>query len=167
MLKGDDKIINEETLREGIRYQETNPHEDLLKEVCKRADVGYGRIDYSLLGEELQVWEINTNPTLIPAGRIHPLSRPLVVRFTRAFSEAMTALDVEDPPGGRISIRVIEPQGESAREVRPRTRPRRPAFVARMPPRLKGLVVELVVRILRRPLLKVVDRRLASIRSGS
>ena len=54
-----------ELLREELAYVEANPDEAQLREVFELANVAYGRVDYSRLDGELQVWEINTNPTIV------------------------------------------------------------------------------------------------------
>lgn len=46
-------------------YVAANPHERQLRELFALAGITYGRIDYSLLGDALQVWEINTNPIIV------------------------------------------------------------------------------------------------------
>jgi hypothetical protein len=36
--------------------------------VCRLAHIRWGRIDYSLLGGRIQVWEINANPLFVLPG---------------------------------------------------------------------------------------------------
>jgi hypothetical protein len=43
-------------------------HEASLREIFRLARIEYGRMDYALLGGRLQVWEINTNPTIATPG---------------------------------------------------------------------------------------------------
>jgi hypothetical protein len=43
---------------------EDNPHEAWLRRVCELGGVEYGRVDYGMLDGRLQLWEINTNPTI-------------------------------------------------------------------------------------------------------
>ena len=50
--------------QENKTYVETNPHAEQIKAIFKIARIQYGRIDYSFRGENMQVWEINTNPTI-------------------------------------------------------------------------------------------------------
>jgi hypothetical protein len=52
----------EEFVREEREYIEANPHADELKGIFALARIEYGRIDYGVLGDAIQVWEINTNP---------------------------------------------------------------------------------------------------------
>jgi len=53
-----------ELARERDLYLIRNPHEEALREIFELAGIEFGRIDYSLLDGETQVWEINTNPTV-------------------------------------------------------------------------------------------------------
>lgn len=55
----------EEIVLEEQEYVKTNPHESALKEIAKIARIEYGRIDYSMLNNVPQVWEINTNPIIL------------------------------------------------------------------------------------------------------
>jgi len=47
-----------------LGYVQDNPHQDWLRRVSALAGVEYGRIDYAMLGDRPQLWEINTNPTI-------------------------------------------------------------------------------------------------------
>jgi hypothetical protein len=57
-----------ELLREEAQYVEHNPHEDTLREIFDLARIQYGRMDYAILDDRVQVWEINTNPTIVGGG---------------------------------------------------------------------------------------------------
>jgi hypothetical protein len=52
-------------IEEELSYVKTNPHSDELMKIFEMAGIRYGRIDYSLRGGRIQVWEINTNPMLV------------------------------------------------------------------------------------------------------
>lgn len=58
-------------------YLLTNPHEAEIARIFDLGGFDYGRIDYSLLDGKLQVWEINSNPTV----------RHLTPRLTAGFEE--------------------------------------------------------------------------------
>jgi hypothetical protein len=62
--KSGSSLTNQATVREEAQNFETNPHEAWLRHIFELANVEYGRIDYGVANGELQVWEINTNPTL-------------------------------------------------------------------------------------------------------
>ena len=87
----------------------SNPHEHELRRIFSTARIEYGRIDYALLGERIQVWEINTNPGFLPLqGRkkftgIRPRflqlyresldpRHDLKLHFLRQYREALAAL---------------------------------------------------------------------------
>lgn len=73
LLKKPDIVDTAEVLEE-IQYLEQNPHPHAspLRAIFRRAGIEYGRIDYSLLNGEIQVWEINTNPSITPESAIAP-----------------------------------------------------------------------------------------------
>lgn len=54
-------------LNRELDYLCQNPHAEKLREICSLAQIQYGRIDYSMDQDgNLQVWEINTNPVILP-----------------------------------------------------------------------------------------------------
>jgi hypothetical protein len=57
-------LVDERWIEIERRHLEENPHEDRLREIFALSRVDYGRIDYSLRDGEIEVWEINTHPTL-------------------------------------------------------------------------------------------------------
>lgn len=57
-------ITDEDALKEERAYLEQNPHEEWIREIFRFARIQYGRMDYGLLRNAPQVWEINTNPML-------------------------------------------------------------------------------------------------------
>ncbi len=78
---------------------ETNPHERQLREIFRRARIDFGKIDYAMLGDRLQVWEINTNPN-ISWGPIQEDSERKAVLSQRAerTAAAFAEIDVQDAP---------------------------------------------------------------------
>jgi hypothetical protein len=46
-------------------YIAANPHTDAVMQVFDKADMQYGRIDYTLVNGRLVVFEINSNPTIL------------------------------------------------------------------------------------------------------
>ncbi len=51
-------------------YVDTNPHEAALRRIFHIARIEYGRIDYAVVDERIQVFEINTNPAAPAAGHL-------------------------------------------------------------------------------------------------
>jgi hypothetical protein len=64
MLKGESNDLSESQARDALAYVRDNPHGSVLSEIFDLAGVDYGRVDYSMRGSAIQVWEINLNPTL-------------------------------------------------------------------------------------------------------
>ncbi len=46
-------------------YIRKNPHENELRQIARYAGIEFGRIDYAMTDKGMQVFEINTNPTVI------------------------------------------------------------------------------------------------------
>lgn len=87
--------------KEKLAYLYGNPHEEWIRQIFRHAGLTFGRIDYGMLHDRPQVWEINTNPTVTdltprltkafeaidhdgPAGRSVPFAVPVAVRRARA-----------------------------------------------------------------------------------
>ncbi|HEX5131351.1 MAG TPA: hypothetical protein VFX92_02565 [Candidatus Krumholzibacteria bacterium] len=64
MVKDTD-VVDPAVLAAERAFLESNPHRAWLKESFALAGTDYGRMDYSLMGDTPQLWEINTNPVLI------------------------------------------------------------------------------------------------------
>lgn len=91
-------IVDADTVREELDYLEANPHAEVLRRVCRMANIAYGRIDYALLDGKPQIWEINTTPQIItPPGEDVPERTPVHEKFTAAFVAAMDVIDPQGP----------------------------------------------------------------------
>jgi hypothetical protein len=103
-------------LEKELRYVDANPHGDRIREVFDLAGMGYGRIDYSMLGDRMQVWEINSNGIIVPFRQRDRVERAEVHRrFAERFDAALRQLDVpaegspvvmELPPAAPTPLRV-------------------------------------------------------------
>jgi len=94
MVKTTD-LTSDEQLAEEVAYVESNPHAGALQEICRLAHIGYGRIDYAIHDGCLQVWEINTTPSLVsPPGPGDALRRRAHQGFLAAFTAAVDAIDI-------------------------------------------------------------------------
>jgi hypothetical protein len=59
-------LVDDARLGEELAYVERNPHAREVRAVFELAGIDYGRVDYGLTRDgRLQVWEINTNPTIV------------------------------------------------------------------------------------------------------
>ena len=59
-------LVNDATVAEERAFIEDFPHREPLTAIFRLAGVDYGRIDYGVLDGRIQVWEINTNPVVVP-----------------------------------------------------------------------------------------------------
>lgn len=64
VTKFEGRITDPPAAEADLRYVDNNPHEAWLRRVCELGGVEYGRVDYGVLDGRLQLWEINTNPTI-------------------------------------------------------------------------------------------------------
>lgn len=66
-------VINASLAAEESAYIARGPHARDVMAVFELAGIDYGRIDYTLTGDRIQVFEINTNPMLVPkVAALHP-----------------------------------------------------------------------------------------------
>lgn len=63
MVKSSGRHRSVASAAEELEYIRSNPHRDYLAEVFKIANIDYGRVDYGIVDGQLQIYEINTNPT--------------------------------------------------------------------------------------------------------
>lgn len=93
-------------VEEERQYLESHPHEAELRKIFDLAKIDYGRIDYSMLDGQIQVWEINTNPNItsppmkIAAGRL-----PTQWVFMKQLQDAFEAADLK-ADGAAVWLRV-------------------------------------------------------------
>jgi hypothetical protein len=59
--------LGEERKRELAAFILTNPHSDQLRSIFDVAQIQYGRADFCVVDGKVQIFEINTNPTIIQA----------------------------------------------------------------------------------------------------
>jgi hypothetical protein len=95
-------------------YNLSNPHEDWIRRVFEMAGIDYGRIDYGIGADTLQLWEINLNPTIGPGPG--PVPAPFPPALDRIMWEGRNAyiggvkraLLALDPDAGteRVTLRL-------------------------------------------------------------
>jgi hypothetical protein len=94
-----------ELYAEEARLLRENPYAAALQRAFELAGIEYGRADFGLVGGRVQVYEINTNPTLKP-GLPHPdAQRRQNLEF--AWEQHLAALRALDPgplPGPPVAI---------------------------------------------------------------
>lgn len=93
MVKSADLCAPQQLVEE-LAYLECNPHAEALLEVCRLANISYGRVDYAMRQGRVQVWEINTTPAVIHPAGVHDTVRARAhERFTELFSAALDELE--------------------------------------------------------------------------
>jgi len=93
MLKGVSSVADEASeLSEELQYVENNPHEQYLRGIFRLAGINYGRVDYSLFKGKPQIWEINTNPTVMSTADL-PKRRKIRELFIREIGSALGSVD--------------------------------------------------------------------------
>jgi hypothetical protein len=102
MVKGSERP-SANRVAEDEAFIAANPHAAAVAPIFDLAGIDFGRIDYSLLDGQIQVWEINTVPTIL----MHPsYYRPHRIAAKRAFTArinvALAALDSGAAPPGLV-----------------------------------------------------------------
>jgi hypothetical protein len=85
-------IVTGKFVEEELDFVRGRESEEKLRAIFEIAECDYGRIDYGLKGGAIQVWEINSNPQLIPTS-IHPARGPTLELSARRINDALTRLD--------------------------------------------------------------------------
>lgn len=111
VVKFGGSIENEETQAMALDYVRNNPHEHLLDAPFDTGHIEYGRIDYSMIGDSVVTWEINTNPMMMTTRRTtHPMSVPRSSFFLSRFGAALGRVTPEDLDSTPISLSGVTPQ---------------------------------------------------------
>lgn len=91
-------LVTPALLDEEMDFMQRNPHEAQLRRIFEMAQIDYGRIDYGVQDGAIQVWEINTNPSICSARTdSEPLRRQVHRSFHLAFTAAMRELNSAAP----------------------------------------------------------------------
>ncbi|MGN6552419.1 MAG: hypothetical protein ACTHLW_01625 [Verrucomicrobiota bacterium] len=86
-------LVSEATAREESEFLETFPHRAQVFEAFRIAGIDYGRIDYGVKNGQIRVWEINTNPVVVPdRANVNPLRLPGQMASARAIADALLSL---------------------------------------------------------------------------
>jgi hypothetical protein len=94
----------EARLREEREFLDAFPHRAELRAAFDAARVEYGRIDYAVADGRIRVWEINTNPVLVPSPRRIDAGRlDRSRRFAGDVVAALTAL-ADLPQGDALPL---------------------------------------------------------------
>jgi hypothetical protein len=114
MVKAEGQHMDESTVMDERRFICENPHGAALREVFRRGNVDFGRVDYSMLDGKVQIWEVNLGPT-IGRGPLANARSPLMEKyrplrefgrqhFYRGFQTALEKIDSTVDPRREISL---------------------------------------------------------------
>jgi hypothetical protein len=97
----DPDVMDAATLAHEEEFLRDFPHREEVARVLDLARVDYGRIDYAVVDGRVQVFEVNTNPIVVPAAwRLAPERRASQARSAADIARAFAALD-EGLPAAR------------------------------------------------------------------
>lgn len=98
-------IIDAEKVAEELEFVRKFEHDALLRPVFDLAGVDYGRIDYSFQDGALRVWEINTNPVIVPPpDEIHPDRMKSQTESAERIVAAFERLEQRTPDGNDVKL---------------------------------------------------------------
>jgi hypothetical protein len=90
-------IVNEQTVAEEVDFVKNFPHAEQVRNIFALAGLDYGRMDYCVKQGRIQVWEINTNPRIVPPrNEVNAARLPTQSESARRIVEAMLALSAKN-----------------------------------------------------------------------
>ncbi|HET9061743.1 MAG TPA: hypothetical protein VFO62_00505 [Candidatus Binatia bacterium] len=104
MVKGGSSFVDEGLAQEEARFLAENPHAKEVRDVFRLARLDYGRIDYGFVDGRMQVYEINSNPTIFTNGPWPKTAKK--EQFAQALTQAY--LRVEESTSQTDKVRWIE-----------------------------------------------------------
>lgn len=99
-------MVEDALVAEEAEYLAGMPHGEALTRLFDLAGIDYGRIDYTLVDGRVQVFEINTNPTLVPGVEKLDASRwPGQAQSARLLNQAFRNLSagLPEPDAGELN----------------------------------------------------------------
>ncbi len=102
-------LVTEAFVREEMDFIANFPHVDELRKIFQLAGVDYGRIDYGVRHGRIQVWEINTNPVIVPPReKIEPRRLPAQSQSARQIAGVLELLSHRHETGEAFPFRSPE-----------------------------------------------------------
>ena len=95
--------MSEADRQEQLSYVQDNPHWADLLPVFELAGISYGRIDYTMVDGKVQVFEINTNPTILSSPPDEP-DELSSMRYADMHFDALRALPHAADPSSSAKI---------------------------------------------------------------
>lgn len=114
MVKAHGSTFHDEWAYEERDFIRQNSHAAEIKKIFELVKFDYGRIDYGFLNGKIQVWEINSNPTIGRARqrrkiaetlrRTQQLQEPGKTMFFERFHSMLEAIDSPEEPGVVVDL---------------------------------------------------------------
>ena len=105
-------LVGPQQVREELDFLRDSPYAAEVKEAFDFAAIDYGRIDFGVAGGRVQVWEINTNPSIAPElDRLHPSRFEAVQKSVNALTESFER--IASAAGVNCKIRLTTEQRKS------------------------------------------------------
>lgn len=100
-------VVDHEKGRLELEFLNSDPHREQIRRVFDMANIDYGRIDYAIKGEQVRVWEINTNPNLnILIEKCHIERVANLAWSQEMFRQSIQELDARSPTGQPIRFEI-------------------------------------------------------------
>jgi hypothetical protein len=110
-------LVEPAYMAEQLHFLQTNPHAEQVRQIFEAAHIEYGRMDYSILGGRLQVWEINTNPQLLRRpDKINQTALPAEERFAEMLGPVFEQLAQRCDGTRRVRIALNLPEAQRLQE---------------------------------------------------
>jgi hypothetical protein len=133
--------LGDAELAEAARYRSENPHAEQTARVFDIAAIDYGRMDYGVVDGRIQVFEINTHPTVISLSSVRaPNPKIDSPRFALIHEQAMLAIDGYEGTDVQLPPDLFERGGKilSIEEAHARALRKSIAFVKKTKPRSRS-----------------------------
>lgn len=97
MVKRRKTALTQTLVDQELEFLHSHANQTPLKAIFELAEIDFGRIDYTLVQGQIQVFEINTNPTtLYPKDVVSDLRNPCRALFKDRLAESLRYLDTQE-----------------------------------------------------------------------
>ena len=116
---GEDGIAGEGLYNEELQLIKDNPFASDLLKACQIGHIDYGRVDFGLVEGKVEIYEINTNPTVFfTEEHPYPVRLESAALSKALYMEAMSGINVLDN-GHQIEIKAVVSSEQGGRGRKP------------------------------------------------
>jgi hypothetical protein len=110
--RDDASRLSQAAISEEFAYVRDNPHQEILARACSIGGIDFGRVDYGVVGGRVQVYEINTNPSLPNVSQVD--ARSMKRNLVRgALLESFEAINCPISFRGRVRFSEARPRAHN------------------------------------------------------